>query len=484
MLRTGHKLVRHKLSECQKSGLRTQDKSLTLQASNPSQPSEHDGRGINSLNDLLSEPHNSSKLVNSNTASPISPYRTFSNRIRHGHGGTSKLIQQKTDILESDQAIQNYYNSIRARRGNNGYLSHNTRLQIRGTIYNFANYADLPITNTAFTNLIRFKKQNPYSTDIEQVLQRYSVEQPLQHHSSQASWILGIFKANFTPLQLRVNTHFPPAEENCSEGTFLEIYQTQDQETKDMIQWQQYVPERASASYLVPFEDIDLTRKDYAIVWIQANRSKSRTKHPCFVPLQFAKRVIESAKASGRNCPFPNYQSLWKRVTIFAKEEYKVRLISHYMRKRYVDIADGTTIPKSQAAFIMGDKTKIIREGIHLDLIYGRGLRFIEELIKNYDASGLADALTIDRPAKQLRSKEEILAEIQALTEELRTQDPNHRNDSSEGYSLHRSEITPDSSLKSFTETKQEATHYSEHQNRRIVMPNTVLHQIIQRQTQ
>lgn len=324
-------------------------------------------------------------------------------------------MHAKIDILASDQAIQHYFNCIRTRRGNNGFLPLGTKMRVRSSIYNFVNYTDLPITNTTISDLIKFKRTNPNSNDIEQVVQRFSTELPIQNHASQASCILGIFRANFAPLQLRVNTHFPPAEENCSEGTFLEIYHAQDQETKDMIQWQQYVPERATASYLVPFEDIDLSRKDYAIIWIQAIRSKSRTKHPCFVPIQFAKKVIESAKSSGRNCPFPNYASLWKKVSTFAREEYKVKLISHYIRKRYVDIADSTTIPKSQAAFLMGDKTKIAKEGIHLDLIYGRGLRFIEELIKNYTDSGLADALTIDKPTTPQRTNTDKLDELKAI---------------------------------------------------------------------
>lgn len=324
-----------------------------------------------------------------------------------------------SDTLETDPTIQNYYNSIRARRGNNGFLSHSTQLQIRGTIRSFANYANLPITTLTFANLIQWKKQNPTSNDIEQVLQRFSVEPPLQYHASQGSWILGIFRANFAPLQLRINTHFPPARENCSEATFIETFNAQDDETKDMIQWGQYVPERAKAAYLVPFEDIDISRRDYAIVTIKAIRSKSRTEHPCFVPIDFAKRVIETAKSSGRKCPFPNYASRWKAITAFAKEQHNVRLISNYLRKRYIDIADATTMPKSQAAFIMGDKTKIIKEGIHLDLIYGRGLRFIETLIGNYTQSGLSNLLKIDKPFEPFHNKAktptEILAEIQRL---------------------------------------------------------------------
>ncbi len=219
--------------------------------------------------------------------------------------------------------------------------------------------------------------------------------EPLKSHALWASYILGIFRANFAQLQLRVNTHFPLTEENCTEGIFLEIYKHLDQETKGMIQWGQCVPERAKAAYRISSQDIDLTRQDYAIVWIHAQRSKMRVKHPCFVPIDFAKQVISNAQAAKRTCPFPNHEPRWKTVTKFAKDEFKVRLVSNYLRKRFVDIASKTTIPPSYAAFIMGDKTRIQQTGIHLDLIYGTGLRFIDELTEQISKSKLTEALTI-----------------------------------------------------------------------------------------
>ncbi|MDG6906810.1 MAG: hypothetical protein JRN20_13600 [Nitrososphaerota archaeon] len=345
---------------------------------------------------MLEPQHTITKSTITITA-PLSPYKTFANRLRRHKQNTPKSITAIVDTLEADPSIQFYESTIRSKRGNDGYLSENTREIIRTAIFQFATFADLPTTTTAYSDLVKFKRNNPHSADIEQTLNIFADTQPIKSHHTLASYILGLFRANFAPLQLRVNTHFAPAEENCTEGIFQAIYQAQDQETKDMIQWGQYVPERAIAAYRVPFTDIDLTRKDYAIVWIQAQRSKTRTKHPCFVPIDFAKGVIQQANKSGRNCPFPNHQSLWKKLTAFAKQEYKVRLVSNYLRKRYVDIAESTTMPKAQAAFIMGDKTKIALEGIHLDLIYGRGLRFVEELIKNYTDSGLDRALCIEQ---------------------------------------------------------------------------------------
>jgi hypothetical protein len=329
-------------------------------------------------------------------ALPISNYKTFKERMRHKVGGDSQYNEIGA-ILEQDPTVQAYHNHIRTHRDNNGYLSHETRRMVRNAIRKFALFTDLPIAADSYSKLIQFKISHPQDKQIEQKLQLFVASQPehIKRYSVLANYILGLFNANFAPLQVKISAHFPPAEENCSEGIFLEIYKRLDQETKDMIQWGQYVPERAKAAYRVSFDDIDLSRSDYAVVWIQATRSKTRAKHPCFVPIEFAKRIISNSKASGRKSPFPNHESLWKKVSQFAREEYKVRLVSNYLRKRYVDIAEQTTMPKSQAAFIMDDKIKIAKDGIHMDLVYGRGLRFVVELITNYKNASLAPKLTI-----------------------------------------------------------------------------------------
>jgi hypothetical protein len=156
--------------------------------------------------------------------------------------------------------------------------------------------------------------------------------------------LLGFFKANFAPLQLRINTHYPPVEENCLEETFLQIYSEISSEHKDMIQWGQYVVERANVAYRVLFKDIDLSGNDYAVVWIREENSKVSVKHPC-------------------------------------------------------EIADDTNIKKSTAAFILGDDTKLRYETIHLARSYQIGLRpkWIDKLIAEFHNSGLARALCLDK---------------------------------------------------------------------------------------
>jgi hypothetical protein len=110
------------------------------------------------------------------------------------------------------------------------------------------------------------------------------VEEPIKSHSKLASNVLGIFRANYAQLQLRVNNHFAPAEENCTLGIFREIFSKLTDEQKAMVQWGVFIPERATAAYRIPLNEIDLSRTDYAIIRIKAHptdyNNKSKVEHP------------------------------------------------------------------------------------------------------------------------------------------------------------------------------------------------------------
>ncbi len=269
-------------------------------------------------------------------------------------------------------------------------------------VKSFLRMMNLPIEEDTLSKLIEYKQQNPLSTDLEKAIDFMKVQEPMKTNSHKASRILGIFRANFAQIHTRVNTHFPAPAENCTEEIFLQIFAKLTPEQQDMIQWQQYVPERVKAACRVPLTDIDLSREDYAVVRIagttpNANgiRSKARVDHPCFVPIDFTKKVIERAAKAKRNCPFPTHEAEWKKITKIAKNEYQVRLVSNYLRKRYEDIAADSRIHPTIAAFLMGDKTKLDKVGIHLDLIYGRRLRFNDKLAAEVTKSNLTTSLTI-----------------------------------------------------------------------------------------
>jgi hypothetical protein len=337
---------------------------------------------------------------------PITRYTT--SRLRRPPGlprGQRALLRQQVSILASDPAVKLYLSDLAHRRNNNGILSPGSLQMIRSSVLAFVFYSSLPITDHSISDLVQYKRDNPQSTNIELALKSFSLEPNVPMHSNQASRIQGIFRANFAPLQLRVNTHFAPAEENCTKGIFLAIYKRLTREQQDMIQWGLYVPERAKAAYRVPFQDIDVTRFDYAIVKIagaipNANgiRSKMRVDHPCLVPIEFAKRVIANSKAAGNNCPFPSHEWLWAQVSRFARDEFEVKLRSNYTRKLFESAAQHSTLLPSIAAFIMGDKTKLAATG-HLPLIYNPELRPMEreQFIQDYKNSGIDKLLDIHK---------------------------------------------------------------------------------------
>ena len=305
-------------------------------------------------------------------------------------------------------------------RNNNGEISANTIKHTTQAIRQFMEYTNLNFNGHAIADLTQYKRNNPQSTDIEQAVRAFSLEQPIKTHHNHASAILGIFRANFAPLNLRINNHFPPTEENCTEGIFREIYSHLTQEQQDLIQWGLYVPQRAKAAYRMKFDTFDTTRTDYATTWIEptVGINKSRVRHPAFIPIGFFKRIQANAKQANRDEPFINHQSLWRAITKFAKEEYKVRLVSNYTRKFFEDKAEDSKIAPSVAAFLMGDKTKLAQTG-HLPQFYNNKLKFLERMIQEYKQSGLENLLNLNNSQEQVSETERLKAEIAELKKKL-----------------------------------------------------------------
>ncbi len=112
------------------------------------------------------------------------------------------------------------------------------------------------------------------------------------------------------------------------------------------------------------------------------------------MPIDFAKKVIDTAKNTGRRVPFPNYESQWKKIRNLAEQEYHVYLHSHYMRKRFQTIAESTMMPANHYALLMGDTPK---EG-HIPSTYSLSTQyqvFLSKLIEEYHTY-LADELRLD----------------------------------------------------------------------------------------
>lgn len=101
--------------------------------------------------------------------------------------------------IEQDPTIIRYFNNIKSRARNKGFLSEDTeRLTIYSVIL-FLKYLQKPITKTAMLNLINSKKANMQNFDIDDKLE-FSNLKPLTTHRNRATYIKGIFKANHAPL--------------------------------------------------------------------------------------------------------------------------------------------------------------------------------------------------------------------------------------------------------------------------------------------
>ncbi len=282
-------------------------------------------------------------------------------------------------------------------------------------------YGGMEVTNHAIIDLINFKRINPLSTDIEQCLQDFAAEPPIKTNAGRASRILGIFKANFARLNVSINNHFEPYEEDCSTETFLRVWEAMTEKIQDMIQWGVYYPERSSACWRIRFSEFQ-TVGDYAVAWVapfsDAYRNKSKVRHPAIIPLAFFEKVRLRAEMSGRGQPFPNHKSKFKyTVTPFARREFREKLVSNRGRKYFEEMADRAHVSPAISAFLVGDKTKMNQSG-HLALIYNTALRQkgLQNVITEYKkVEPYLDLRNRGRPETKSTEVEELQQRIREL---------------------------------------------------------------------
>jgi hypothetical protein len=226
---------------------------------------------------------------------------------------------------------------------------------------------------------------------------------------------------NYARLDVRINTHFEPAIENCTFPTFLQIHQALTSEQRDMVQWGVYYPERATATYRIPLSDFTKIG-ELAVAWVETHHpdysNKSKVRHPAIIPWAFFEHVESRAKAAGRTCPFPNYRAEWKKITAFAKNEFNVRLVSNHTRKVFEKLAGRARLNPAAASFLMGDKTKLNNTG-HLPLIYNPDLRELEPIIEACKEADLFDYLNLNKgepkPNAEINWLRERIKELESM---------------------------------------------------------------------
>lgn len=195
---------------------------------------------------------------------------------------------------------------------------------------------------------------------------------------------------------------------------------------QDAIDLMAYGAERRAALSLLPLACVQLVENSkVALLDIPARLAKNGINHPCIIPKDLAERLLDKAIRLGYKCLIPNYHTIWMRITKLAASRYKVRLTSHYFRKRFETTAE--RIPANEMnpnhwMILMGSKPT---HG-HMPDIYS--LMSDTELIQEYETHLMARlALTGETNQLATRSlaqenkelKEQILQLTKLLTQQL-----------------------------------------------------------------
>ncbi|HEV2120516.1 MAG TPA: hypothetical protein VGS11_10515 [Candidatus Bathyarchaeia archaeon] len=283
------------------------------------------------------------------------------------------------EIIAKDPAIEQYFEAIKAKKRNNGYISRRSIWMVLHYSVKFLTYLGTDITDHAVSDLVKWKQQHPSDFMIEDKLLRFSNLQPISTHRHVGNTVLGIFRENRARLQMSIDFHPVSRTKKISDGILRDIFLAQTFENRTLMEYQAYAGQRIHClCKAVRIDQIEHYNDDFSIVNIEFWQNKTRMPHICLIPRRVAEAVIQIAKETGRINPFPNYSYLWKQITNYARSKHGVKLTSHYLRKRFHTIAQKTPMPVNDWDFLMGDK---------LEVGYGASAYTLEdwsELIREY----------------------------------------------------------------------------------------------------
>jgi len=266
---------------------------------------------------------------------------------------------ERNEAIDRDPAIQLYYEGIKGRRRNNGFLSLCTQQNTRQGARGFLDYLGVRVTDHSFTDMIKQKKDNPTDLALDNSLLAYSNLNPIKAHRQSATYVKGIFTRNGVKLTPKIDSHFSKRTLKISDGILKEIFEAQDAEKQTLMELQAYSGERVKCiAKLVQLSQIRAYDDKYSIITIEHWQTKARIPHICIIPRGVADAVIGIAEQTHRQTAFPNYETLWREITRYALAKHGVRLTSHYLRKRFHTIAQKTAMPVNHWDYLMGDSMK------------------------------------------------------------------------------------------------------------------------------
>jgi len=308
-----------------------------------------------------------------------------------------------------------YFTNLKSRRRNSGYLSVKVAQAAERAVSSFLTYLGREISDHALTDLIeevrKLHSRNDYSIDNKLIA--FADQNPRSTYTQRGVYVKGIFRVNFCPLHANIDNHCIAKTAKISNGILKAIYDSQDQETKDLLDLQAYAGERIGAlsgrtgenqhagTHGIRLSSFKRFDDRYTLIEFETHQTKARFAHVSIVPKSLADRIIRARTRTGETRPFPNHETLWRQVTKYALEHYNVRLTSHYLRKRFATIAQKTTMPINSWDFLMGDK---MRAG-HEANVYT--LEDWSEIVREYDRY-LAPFLSLSNPQDPLQTSDPI----------------------------------------------------------------------------
>lgn len=264
------------------------------------------------------------------------------------------------DIVAKDPAIEQYFEAMKAKKRNNGYLNNHSVWRVLNASVKFLGFLNAEVSDHAITDLVKWKQRHPSDFTIEDKLLRYSNLQPIVTHRHIGNTILGVFRENRARLQVSIDFHTVSRTKKISDGILRDIFLAQNFEKRTLMEYQAYAGQRVYClCKLVRIDQIEHYNHEFSTVNIEFWQNKTRMPHICVIPRRVANAVVQIAKETGRVNPFPNYPYLWKQITNYARVKHGVRLTSHYLRKRFHTIAQKTSMPVNDWDFLMGDKLEV-----------------------------------------------------------------------------------------------------------------------------
>jgi hypothetical protein len=264
------------------------------------------------------------------------------------------------EIVARDPAIEQYFEAIKAKKRNNGYISRHSIWRVTHYSVKFLTYLGTEITDHAVSDLVKWKQQHSSDFTIEDKLLRFSNLQPISTHRHIGNTVLGVFRENRARLQVSIDFHPVSRTKKISDGILRDIFLAQTFEKRTLMEYQAYAGQRIHClCKAVRVDQIEHYNDEFSIVNIEFWQNKTRMPHICVTPRRVAEAVIQIAKETGRINPFPNYPYLWRQITNYARSKHGVRLTSHYLRKRFHTIAQKTPMPVNDWDFLMGDKLEV-----------------------------------------------------------------------------------------------------------------------------